>query len=438
MMTLADAQWSAPLCLIPRAHLEDPVSFEVYDDAIRIAFTEDARHTGWNRMGEWFDTEGQLGVGDARVEISALGSPDYEVHPYVLGPRPDASIEEPALDSCGSDGYLHAMGQTHAHSNLSICIREEDREAHLNYRFMQDVQHCDFGAITDHVYNMWHTEMLVTRKLAEYYTFPGEFVAIPAYEWTGSSEQACTHEGGPFGHVNPLYLEEEGDLPFYTPCDPGCDGSSLDRLWQAFAEKKIVTPPHHVADHNHPYAWQFFDPDFEPVIELFQDSRGSGEQPWAPGVTNYFHAKEARWAVDELKSGKRFGFIASADHHGLARAGILVTELTRSGIYEALMARRCFATTGIALRLAFLCNGEMMGSEVAAVTAEFELSAVAPEPIHEIQVIRNGEVVKAMPVKGKRARHTWQAHRQEVGEFWYCRVILQNGEMAWSSPIWLI
>jgi len=162
------------------------------------------------------------------------------------------------------------------------------------------------------------------------------------------------------------------------------------------------------------------------------------KQPWAPGVTNYFHAQDARWAVDELKAGKRFGFIASADHHGLARAGILVSELTRAGIYEALMARRCFASTGIALRLVFLCNGQPMGSEVAAGSAEFQLSVAAPEPLHEIQIVRNGEVVQALSVKGKAAHHAWQARRQEVGEFWYCRIILENSEMAWSSPIWLI
>jgi hypothetical protein len=152
------------------------------------------------------------------------------------------------------------------------------------------------------------------------------------------------------------------------------------------------------------------------------------EQPWAPGVTNYFHAKEARWAVDELKAGKRFGFITSADHHGL----------TRAGIFEALMARRCFATTGIALRLVFICNGQPMGAEVAAGSAEFQLSVAAPEPLHEVQIVRNGEVVQALSVKGKVAHHAWQAHRQEVGEFWYCRIILENGEMAWSSPIWLM
>ena len=436
LMSLSDGAWSAPVRLIPRAHVEAPVSFALAGRRLRIAFTADARRTGWSGGAEWFDAEGELGVGAADVELPEPTPPRYELHAYVIGPVPAAPIANPPLDN--RDGpYLHAIGQTHAHTNLSVCARETDRDPHINYRVMQDVQHSDFGATTDHAYNMWHTEMLITRKLAEYYYFPGRFVAIPAYEWTGSLETACGHEGGPWGHVNPLWLEEDGDLPFYTPVDPACDGGSLPRLWRACAGRRIVTPPHHVSDNMHPYYWDFFDPAFEPVVELFQDLRGAAEKPGAPGVTNWMHREGWRWAVDELKAGRRFGFIAGADHHGLARAGALVTELTRAALYEALMARRCFATTGAALRLALTCNDRMMGAEVPADEARFRLAAAAAEPIREIQIVRNGEEVRTVPAGACDLEHTWTATRRDDGEFWYCRVLLENGELAWTSPIWL-
>ncbi|MGC9347475.1 MAG: hypothetical protein ACP5JG_04975, partial [Anaerolineae bacterium] len=342
-----DSTWSKPLQLIPRAHVEAPISFGLDGHSLRVGFTEDGRHTGWSTQGEWFDEAGELTVGRMELALKALGEVDYELRPYVIAPRPGASVEDPELPNAGDGPYIHAMGQTHAHTNLSVCIREGDRDAHLSYRWMQDVQHSDFGATTDHAYNMWHTEMLLTRKFAEYYYFPGTFVAIPAYEWTGSIAAVCGHEGGPWGHVNPLYLEEEGDLAFYTPCDPECAGGSLQRLWETYAGRRIVTPPHHVVDALHPYNWEFFNPDFEPVIEIFQDQRGSGEQPWAPGVTNNLHQEEGHWALPQLLDGRRFGFIASSDHTGLARAGLLVTELTRSALYEAFMARRTFGTTAL-------------------------------------------------------------------------------------------
>jgi len=385
---------------------------------------------------EYTDKIGQLAVGVAELEMLPSGDPDHQPHILELLPTPAASIEGPKLIDNKIGDYRIALGQTHSHTNISVCARDRDRDQNLSYRFMQDVQHCDFGGNTDHCFNMWHTEMLITRKLADYYYFPGEFVAFPAYEWTGTHKTFCAYEGGPFGHVNPLYLEEDGDLDFYSPADPECAGGSLPRLWESYRGKKIVTPPHHVMNGNHPYNWNFFDPTFIPVIEIFQDIRGSGEQVGAPGVkgTN----EEAPWALGALKEGKRFGFIASGDHTGICRAGIFVKELTRTGLYEGLMARRCFATTSIPLRLNFRCNGEMMGSEVECENAEFAISVDAPETIKEVQIVRNGENFETVPVGAKEFEHSWNATRENSGEFWYCRVIFENGEIVWSSPIWLL
>ena len=434
LFTLDDARWAEPACLVPKAHAIGPVSFGTDGNRLRVAFTEDSRYTGWAGGGEWFDSEGQLGVGVAEVELPARAAPDYKLFPYRIAPADPPSIENPSIEK-RHDGFIHAMGQTHMHSNLSVCRRDNDRDQHQNYRFTQDVQHSDFGGTTDHAYNMWHTEMLMTRKLADYYYFPGEFVGIPAYEWTGSG--GCEHEGGPWGHVNPLFLEEDGDLDFVTPCDPDCPGSSLPKTWDLYRGKQIVAPPHHVADNMHWYNWEGFDRELAPVIEIFQDSRGSGEHPDAPGVTNFLHREEGHWALPELKKGKRFGFIAGADHSGIALAGLLVKELTRSGLYEAFMARRTFGTTGLEMRVLFTCNGEPMGSEIAADSADFELSVVSPEPVTEIHIVRNGEDVEHVPVAACEASHAWQATREQPGEFWYCRVLLHSGEMAWTSPVWL-
>ena len=90
------------------------------------------------------------------------------------------------------------------------------------------------------------------------------------------------------------------------------------------------------------------------------------------------------------------------------------------------------------MRLAFTCNGQMMGAEVAAEHAHFGVSVAAPEPLYAIQIVRNGEDIECLKVQSNEVDYAWQVSRQESGEFWYCRVILENGEMAWSSPIWLV
>jgi len=433
LITLEDDGWGRPVQLIGRAHLEAPISYAICGDDVRFAFTQDGRESGWGHDSERFDETNEVGVGAATVELVPLGKPDHELSRLMVPVALAGSMAEPVIPQAPGE-YIHAVGQTHVHTNISICMRINDRTIHMNYRFMQDAQNSDFGATADHDNNMWDTERLLTRKLAEYYYFPGEFVAIPAHEWAGSRVK---HEGGPFGHVNPLWLEEEGDLEFYSVHDPAGPGRTLEKLWNAHKGKKIVTPPHHVADVMHPYFWHFFDEDFVPVIEIFQDGRGSGEKPGAPGVTSHRHAGDENWALSGLKQGRRFGFIGGADHGGIARGGVLVKELTRTGMYEGFMARRCFATTGMTARVEFTCNGTMMGSSVPCKSAEFVLKVAAPEDVYEVQIVRNGDEVETVAGSGKEFEYTWKAARRESGEFWYCRVVFENGEIAWSSPIWL-
>ena len=434
IVTLNDKQWSESVCLISRAHVDLPISCSYDGEKIKIAFTEESRTTGGGVGAEWFDDQGEVGVGIIEMPLPKSERSNYELRRYAIHFLQGNSIKNPCLKNERIYGYFNAIGQTHTHTNLSVCQREYDRDAHLNYRFTQDVQGSDFCATTDHVYNMWHTEMLLTRKLAEYYYFPGKFVAFPAYEWTGS---LCGYErGGPWGHVNPLFLEEQGEFDFFTPTDENCKGATLDKLRKAYEGKKIIAPPHHVADAQHPFNFDFFNSDFQPVIEIFQDRRGSGEHPEAPGVVNYLHKKEGSWAIEQLKKGKIFGFIASADHSGFARAGLLVKELTRTGLFEAFIARRTFATTGIGLELFFSCNGFPMGSVVKAKDVpELLIQISAPEIIHSVQLVCGGEIHETYSVVDKKFSRKIEISSEK--NFWYVRVLFENGEIAWSSPIWI-
>ena len=135
--------------------------------------------------------------------------------------------------------------------------------------------------------------------------------------------------------------------------------------------------------------------------------------------------------------GDRFGLIASGDHRGLACAGVLTKELTRTALYEALTARRSFGTTGIAMNLLLSCNGQPMGSALNVDKGDFRITAETGDNIKEIQVLRDGQLEKTIPVGAKMADANWTAQKKRAGEFWYCRVLMDNGHIAWTSPIWL-
>jgi len=412
LMTLLDDQWSQPRVLISAAHMQGPLSYARQGRKLRFAFTEDGRHTGWNAAGEWMDHKSEIAVGIAEVELSMGEPPCYDMRPYGISEIPSEGIEDPVCDSVACGEYRIAIGQMHAHSEVSVCHRGADRDAHFRYRFLQDVQHGDFCAITDHAFNMWHAEMLLMRKLACYYDFPDEFVALQGYEWTGSSRQSCTHEGGPWGHVTPLLFDEKADLECFYPGDAACEGGSLQRLCEWVGDKPVLAPPHHMIDALHPFKWGAFDESLMPVVELFQDSRGSCESPLAPGVSHALHVELGAWCDIELLSGKRFGFIAGADHGGVARAGVLTRVLTQEGLYEALAARRCFATTGIGLSVSFDCNGKPMGSVVEASEGKFAVSVVSPVNLHAVHIMHNGQEVERLVVHDCVFSHTWYVNQR--------------------------
>src|SRR5690606_33196600 len=182
-----------------------------------------------------------------------------------------------------------------------------------------------------------------------------------------------------------------------NPNDASSPGNSLPKLWRCIAGRPIMTPPHHAMDYAHYYRWEFWNDEFEPVIELFQDDRGSSESGDAPGVTNGTRACNAIWAVEQLRGGRKFGFIAGGDHRGIALAGLWTRELTREALYEAMRARASYGTTGLCCGVWFACNGRFMGSDQAGIPASFELCVRSVVPVVRVEVLRNGAHHRSLP-----------------------------------------
>jgi hypothetical protein len=421
---LGDQGWTTPVCLIQNARFDQAISHSLNADTLTSAFMEDGRRTGFMQAGERHDTHGQVGVGRLRVQLNA--QPVSAAIPMVQREVKTSvkSIQNPIISNPKVEGFIHAIGQTHCHTEFSVCCREYDRDIQNKYRFFQDVQNQDFVAITDHSYNLWQTEILILQKMAEYHYFPGKFVGLRAYEFTAD----------PHGHVNPILFEDDRDLSVLDSRDKGAPGDYTP-LWNEYQGMKLIAPPHHPADAGHTYDWSMYKPDFQPVVEVFQDHRGSGEQPDAPGVSKRPHHNA--WIVPALLSGDRFGLMASGDHMGISCAGVLTRELTREALYEAFKARRAFGTSGFAMKLLLSCNGQPMGSSLNTETGNFRLTAEAGDPIKEIQVLRDGKVESVIPVGAAIADKTWTGQRKRAGEFWFCRVMMENGHIAWTSPIWL-
>jgi hypothetical protein len=61
--------WETPVCLIWNARFDQAITYSVQADTLTAAFMEDARMTGWNTNGEWYDPVGEVGVGVLRIGL---------------------------------------------------------------------------------------------------------------------------------------------------------------------------------------------------------------------------------------------------------------------------------------------------------------------------------------------------------------------------------
>ena len=168
-------------------------------------------------------------------------------------------------------------------------------------------------------------------------------------------------------------------------------------------------------------------------------------------------AMQGMFAVDGLRRGLRFGFVGGSDahgllwHHGLGRkrdpwtcglTGVYATAGDRGSLFDALYARRTFATSGERISVFLRAGGVPMGGEGRVeAPVHFEISVDGGSPKKRVFVIRDGRVIREKEFVSESL--TMDDADAEVGpgrHSYYVRVITGEGdraEVAWSSPVFV-
>jgi hypothetical protein len=353
----------------------------------------------------------------------------------------------------GKEEYTLLYGNLHEHTDLSVChLYGADGILDDNYRWGRDVEGYDFAALTDHGFHLrgevyWGK----MRRAAQFYNDPPYFVALPAYEWTFGAKDRPPSSG----HRNVIFASDEDAAKFLLRGEVvyGKDveeANRIDKVWKALREKKVnaVTIPHHVAGWRFPVDWDFHDPEYQSVVEIFQ-IRGSDEYRGCPrmeqlGQVGKVTDLKGSFVQDMLARGYKMGFIASGDHRamGTGIAALLVKEVSQKGIVDALLARRCYATTGDKIFIDFRVDGHLMGEEFKAkgkprITATIE----TVKPLKSIVIFKNNKVIYEKGEDDLASRKQFKidfTDNEFTGDsYYYLRVIQTNNEIAWSSPIWV-
>ena len=143
-----------------------------------------------------------------------------------------------------------------------------------------------------------------------------------------------------------------------------------------------------------------------------------------------------------LAKGYKLGFIASSDHASthLSYAMVWATDRSRRAVLDAMRARRTYAATDNIV-LEFWIGDQFMGGELRAGAGgvpEIRVKAVGTKPFLTAEILRNGQPIhRSSPARADVELRFRDLEPVAGTSYYYARLIQEDGQTAWSSPIWV-
>ncbi len=308
------------------------------------------------------------------------------------------------IEAQAPDGRRLFWGDIHSGQTEVGCGAGSLADHYLYARYAAGLQFTTQQS-NDH-YVTTHTWQQIHRDTQEAHE-DGAFVTFLGCEWS-----PLTPVGG---DRNVIYRDFEQDLHrsgrFFTERepDPVTDLPTAPEFHEMMRERSVLVNMH---VGGRPTNLDFHEPKIEPLAEI-HSTHGTSE-----------------WFVeDALNRGYVVGITAGTDgvtgrpgadhpgwrqcrnlHNGLT--GLYAEALTREAVWEALSARRCYATSGARIRLWMEADGHSMGESYESVEPPtLKASVDGTAAIERIDVLRGSEVVSryafAEPGPVERIRILW-------------------------------
>lgn len=336
------------------------------------------------------------------------------------------------------------FGDLHAHSALSSDAHGAPESLQ---RYARDAAGLDFVAMTDHNYSLTAKSWETLKRTAAAFHAPGRFLSFVGFEWSSQ-----------FGHRNVLFPDAAGR--FIAKDDPA-DFTPDDLVAWLAGSGAVVVPAHA------PTSWAPYQPGAREgaAPRAFEIASNHGRSEFFGNPNPLFYQTHSdqgpdyypeeppyqipgRHAADVLEAGERLGFIGSSDDHSAMPgrgpiAAVWADALTREAVLAALAAGRSYATTNARMILDLRANGAPMGSRVLSEEpVAVEGLAVGTAPVERVELVRDGrEVVASLAPKPEEAEGLATLRARIVPEAraraYYLRVSQTDGEMGWSSPVWI-
>ena len=280
------------------------------------------------------------------------------------------------------------------------------------FRYARDVARVDVCTHQGNDFQITGEAWREIQENTEAFHEPGRFVTYLGYEWSGNHPAGGDHNVIWFEDGKPIYRSSHWQVP--DTCDVETDCYPIDRLHEALRSEKAMVIPH---IGGRPANLDYFDPDRCPVIEICS-----------------VHGRFEWFLTDALGRGLKVGVVANGDDHtgrpGASRATggsfggrggltcILARHLSRESIWEALEARRTYATTGERIHLLVHSEDHPMGAEFSTVQKPtIDVEVVGTSPLYAVEIRRGDEMLYSHPIfspedfKTDRIRLAWSGAR---------------------------
>jgi hypothetical protein len=328
--------------------------------------------------------------------------------------------------------YRIARGDIHRHTDISW-DGNRDGSLHDAYRYALDAAGFEYMGVCDHQagnmipYNWW-----MIQKAVDLFTMPGRFAPLYSYE------RSLPY---PNGHRNVLFAERGRPVLAISAAEQkGAEGAG--KLYEYLRKFQGLTTSHTSAT-GAGTDWRDSSEDLEPVVEIYQGYRRNYEGPGTPRAPAQGE-EPSRFAPGYVwnawKKGIRMGVQSSSDHVSthISYGAFYVESITRKAILDAIRARRTYAATDNIVA-DFRYGDHFMGESVRAAGGQPITANIAgTAALARVVLVRNHNVIYSAAGTGSQMRFTYTDREPLAGTSWYyLRIEQQNGQLAWTSPIWV-
>ena len=404
--------------------------------------------------------EGRLSPSHVRV----VGRDRY-ANPCRPGQQPDIDIKNDRANViCGRfktvSNYAKSASNDDAHcywGDLHVHSQRSDGLGRLEdvYDYARDVMGLDFVGHGDHTQYMSDQDWEQTKEITRRMNDPGHFVSFPGFELSHNHIRVTSNAGYGgtvpyYGDKNVYYLNED-NAPILRVTDRyrSYYARFLDIVEQIRGRQAMIIPHIHAGG-----VMTFYDPDLVWLLEAFSAHHF--------GVRGPGHKKLEVFegTVQQcLAAGWRVGLVGGSDNHNARAAqntyfpwdkenrrdslmAVWTTELTRQALWDAMRRRCVYATTGARMLLDVRLNGAPMGSEIALDEAltpkELTIEVHGTAPLARVDVLRSNELLRQFKPSDWDFQETFVDQEYSSAEtFYQVKVLQQDGNMAWSTPIWV-